>query len=565
MALPSVSLTFKDGGLGIITSGAGRMQVKVGLSTIGTPGVAQTCANPTTAKTLLGAGPLADAVIGHVGRSGAAVLAVNCVLGTAGSVGAFTQVGSGAGVVSASCAPHQQVLIKCFLGGALGTSTFQFSVNGAAYGPVVASVAGSTWAYRVPGTFTTLTFATGTYRTGDVYTLPVTGTVSASVPAGGPATITQVSSPLDAYKLQVKIALAGALATAQFTYSLDGGSVVSSPITTAASYVIPNTGIVLGFSAAAYVATDTYSATCSPPTFTSSAAQAAIEAAFADGTAFEGIHIVGTTDTSANAAVIATMLESEVQSAATTLLRYVWGVCECPTVEADATVKAALASFVSTTGRVSIAIGQCDLLSRDNALTMIRSIAWPYCTRLASTRMSEHPGKVMLGSLTGVSDIYPTFGGASCADTFDSARFVTARRITGMPGLYITRGQTMSLPTSDYSRIMNVRVANRAATIAQTAFTYFLNNDWRIDPDTGKLDARDAIVLEGQVLNQLRTALIGEPGSATDEVSSVSVALNPDNNMLSDSTLGAAISIVPKGYGEQINVGIGFVNPQITG
>jgi hypothetical protein len=561
MSLPSVSVRFLNGGLGVVASGAGKTSVKVGVSLLGDTNVIQVCSGPSTSKRLLKGGPLCDCTVSQTKRSGAVVLAVNVPITSMGTVGAWTHQGTGAGVVSATVAPAEQILAKCTAGGTVGTAAFQFSVGGGAYGaPVVSS--GTTWTRRVPGTFTNLVFAPGTYRLNDVYTITTAGVVS--VTAGGSATVTQSSSPVDAYQLIVTIQKSGALAAATFNVSLDNGNNVSQDYTTAATFVVPGTGIVLGFTSAAYVAGDTYTASATAPAFSSSDAQAAIEAALQSPYNFEGVHIVGTPTTAANAVTLATMLDSELQGAASTYLRYIWGVSECPTVEADATVQAAFANLTSATGRLGVAIGDSDLISGDTGYTMRRNAAWAYTTRLASTKYSTHPGAVQDGGLPGVQAIYAAFGGGAAADTFDDSRFVTLRTFQGQAGYYVTRGNTMDVPTSDYHAIQFVRVINRAATIAQQAMFRYLNADWRIDPDTGAIDSADAISVEGSVAGQIKTAMTGTRGSAKDEISDASVALDPDMNLLSDSTLTANVAIVPKGYSEFINIPIGFINPRLT-
>ena len=561
MALPSVRARFLNGGLGIVTSGAGRTQVKVGVSLLGDPNTIQVCSGSTVAKRLLKGGPLCDCVVNQARRSGATVLAINVPISAMGTVAAFAQQGTGAGAVSGSAAPTDQILAKCTTGGTVGTAAFQFSVGGGAYGPAVVSQ-GATWTKRVPGTFTNLVFAPATYRLNDVYTVTPAGVIT--VTAGGPETVTQSSSPVDQYRAIVTIAKAGARGTAEFTYSLDNGSNTSRVYTTAATFVVPNSGIVLAFTDAAYVQGDIYTSTSTGPAFTSSDAQTAIEAALQSAYDFEGIHIVGTPATAANALTLATMLDTELQGAETEYLRYIWGVSECPTVEADATVQAAFANLVSNTGRLGVAIGDADVSSGDTGLLMRRNAAWSYTGRLASTKYSTHPGEVEGGALPGVQAIYPAFGGGPVADTFDGSRFVTLRTFQGQAGYYVTRGNTMDVATSDYHAVQFVRVINRAATIAQQALTRYLNADWRIDPDSGHLDDRDVISVEGSVEHQIKNAMMGERGSAKDEISGAAVALDPNADLLSDSTLTATVSIVPKGYSEFIDIPIGFVNPRLN-
>jgi hypothetical protein len=559
--LPSVKVRFLNGGLGVVSSGAGKTSVKVGVSQSGAVNKLMVCSSPATAKRLLKAGPLCDCTINQTRRSGATVLAVNAPVSAMGTVAAFVQQGTGAGAVTGSVGPTDTILAKCTTAGTVGTAAFQFSVGGGAYGAPVVS-AGTTWTHRVADTFTNLVFAPGSYRLNDVYTVTTAGAVS--VTAGGAATVTQSSSPVDAYRVIITIVKSGALAAAQFTYSLDNGNNTSQVYTTAASFVVPGAGIVLAFSSAAYVETDIYTSTTTPPSFSSADAQTAIEAALQSAYTFDGIHIVGTPSNASNAQTMATMLDSELQGAETEYLRYIWGVSECPSVEADATVQSAFANLVSNTGRLGVAIGDSDLVSGDTGLTMKRNAAWAYTTRLAAKKYSTHPGEVDGGDLPGVQAIYAAFGGGPAADTFDDSRFVTLRTIQGISGYYVTRGNTMDVATSDYHAVQSVQVIDRAATIAQQAMFRYLNADWRIDPDTGHIDDRDANSVNSSVEQQIKSAMMGERGSAKDEISDVTVALDTSSNLLSDSTLTLTVSVIQKGYSELIDIPIGFVNPALA-
>jgi hypothetical protein len=561
MSIPSVKMNFVDGGLGIIPPGPGGAQAKVGVSLSGTPDIIYPVANGNAVGNSLAGGPLAEACAAVVDVTGTVVYAVPCPIVSAGSVGAWTPTGSGAGVVSSTVGPHVEVDVKVQTGGAVGTAAFQFSVNGGAYGAPVVS-AGTTWVYRVPGTFCILTFAPGTYRAGDVYQVPTSGVVSASSPAGGPSTITQASSPLDAYALRVDIVLGGARGAAQFTYSVDadvsGNALdVSSPILTAATYVIPGTGLILAFSNANYTQGDYYAAAATPPATDNTSIGAAIDALLASQFVFEGIHVVGAPSSSANAATLCTEVDAKMTTAASNQ-RYLFSVIECPQSESDSTISTAFALFVSAKGRIVVDCGDEYLVSTLSGLTMRRSGAWSLGARLAGSKLSESPGKVALGPLPNVANIVRN---EESTPGLSDARFVTQRTLRGKAGYYITDGPTMAAIGSDYSNIMNVRVANRAATIAAAAFTDYLNMDVRVDKSTGYIDERDALKIDSNVSSQLRAALQGTPGSSTDEVSFISATMSRTDNLLSNPIGTAVVTIVPKAYLRSITVNIGFRNP----
>jgi hypothetical protein len=556
MSIPRVVMNFKDGGLGIIPPGPGGAQAKVGVSLSGTVNTIYSVSSGNGAVSSLGGGPLCEAAAAVCDVAGTTIYAVPCPIVSAGSVTAtFAQTGSGACVVSATTGPHVEVIVKCSTAGTIGTAAFQFSVNGSTYSSPVVSVTGSTWVYRVPGTFCVLTFSAGTYVLNSTYTIATTGVIT----RGGSAidTVAASCSPVDAYHVEVTISLAGARGTSQFTYSLDGGETVSSSIVTAATYVIPSTGIVLAFTDAAAVLDDVYAGTATPPATDNTAIAAAIDVLTASAFTFEAIHVVGTPTSAANTATLCTAVDAKMTTAEANK-RYIAAIIECPESESDATIAAALLSFASAHGRIWVVCGDAYLVSTVTGLTQVRNGAWVLCARLAGSKLSESPGKVLLGALKNVADIDRN---EESTPGLSDARFVTLRTLIGKAGYFITDGPTMAQTSSDYNTIMNVRVVNRAAQIANAAFTDYLNADVRVDATTGYIDERDAKKIENNVTAQLQAALQGSPGSSTDECSRVSARMSRTDNLLSSSVATAVVSIVPKGYLRSIIVDIGFVNP----
>lgn len=560
MSIPNVSLTFVDGGLGGVLPGPGGAQAKIGVSLSGTPLSVYAIGTSTQAVATLEGGPLCDATAQVTDVAGTPVYAVPCAIVTHGSVTAtFTQVGSGAGAVTAIEAPHAEIKVKISGAGTLGTMTAQFGVGGAAYGAPVTSAAGwSSTGYRVPGTFCTIVFAAGTYVISEVYTIATTGVITQG--ATGP-TISFTASPVDAYDVDVTIETAGDRGVARFTYSLDGGAVVSAPILTAATYVIPNSGIVLAFSNAAYVLDDVYSGTAIPPATDNTEIGLAFDAIKATSYQIEGIHVVGTPSSAANAATLATAVDGKMTAAAVAK-RYQFALVECPQTEGDAAMISAFTTFESSVGRTCVCGGDAAVISPITGLTLRRNGAWVVAPRLASSKMSENPGKVKLGAIPNVRSIYRD---EEATPGLGDARFITLRTIQGKSGYYITDGPTMASLVSDYRTIMNVRVVNRAAAIASAAFAEYMNGDVRIDSTTGFIDERDALGVDNDVSAQLQAALQGTPGSVKDEVSRVWAQMSRDDNLLSDPEGTATVRIIPKGYLRSLSVQIGFVNPAISG
>jgi hypothetical protein len=126
---------------------------------------------------------------------------------------------------------------KMIAGGGVGTATFQYSTDG-----------GSTWS----GTTTTAatvsigstgmkaTFAAGTYYANSLHQIPVGRVGLQGTPTGGP------------WDFRVQIVTAGALGTATFKYSSDGGTTWSAALTTAATVSLGTTGMVATFASITY-------------------------------------------------------------------------------------------------------------------------------------------------------------------------------------------------------------------------------------------------------------------------------------------------------------------------
>lgn len=552
-----VTLTFRQGGLGIVSPGPGGTQAKIGVSLKGEPLTPVSVATLSALTSALEGGPLCDAAAQVIGVAGTTVICVPCPLVTNGSVGTWSHAsGSGAGSVSTTVGPHKEVLIKVSTAGALGTAAFQFSVGGAAYSSPVTSVAGATWVYRVPGSFVVVTFSAGSYQQNDVYTIATTGMQTRT--SGAPDVVTFVASPVDAYQLRIAFTVAGAVGTAQFTYSLDGGVNTSAPILTAATYVIPYTGIVLAFSST-FAVDDVWTATAVPPATDNTNIGLAFDALLALSTAKELTHVVGTPSSSANAATLAVLVDGKMTTAKTRS-KFETTVIECPRSEVDATIISAFAGFESTEGRVVVAAADTDCISPITGLVLKRSCAWQLCARLAASRLCEKPSKVALGAVPFTRNIYQD---EAANPGLGDARFVTMQT-REKPGYYFSGSPTMASLTSDYGIIPNVRVINRAATIAAESFVEYLDGDVRIDPTTGYVDDRDLATIDNTVSAKLQSALVGEAGSSNDNASAVNAQMSRTDNLLSTSVGNATVNVTPKGYFKNIAVSIGFVNPLLN-
>lgn len=547
--IPEVNIEIVDGGLGLIPASSARTSVKAGVCSRGLLNTVYSFSDTTLLESTLGEGPAVIAAGDTLDVAGGPVIIVPLNPTTYGSVGSTTHTGTGTATVVGNEAPDHQILMKVTTGGALGVAYFAFSIDGGAYGTPVVSAA----TIQVPGMpLVTIAAAAQTYTLNDVWTISPTGVITV-VGAGTAGWITQTSSPVDAYSIIVTIVLGGALGTATFTYSTDGGNNVSSTIQVPGGglYAIPGTGVFLTF-AGTFVADDTYTMTSTPAATSTGDVTTGLTALLADSRSWGFVHVVGTPSSAAAGASLAAVVDTSM-TAAETNFRYVFGVVECPTTESDATVIAAFASFASN--RIMVGAGDVGHISRLTGLITRRNCAWVITSRIAGIRPGKDPAAVGLGSIPNVRSLYRD---ERRTPALDAARFATMRTFIDFPGYYVTNGNMMAAGGSDFTLVQYRRVMDRACQIVRAFEIPLLSEEVRIDLTTGYIDERDAQAFEAKGNSALATGLI-----ATKDASGATVSVSRTTNLLSSGSEPVQVSIVPLAYLKELNNTIGFSNPAL--
>jgi hypothetical protein len=566
--LPNVSITIQDGALGQVPPSSARSQFKTGVCSAGIVGTMYTLSDIAAARAALGTGPLTEAVCQQLAVGGGPVYAMPINPSTAGSASAVTHTGPGSGTVAVSFAPAQSIAIKISAGGTLGTATVQISLGGGAYSSPVATTAGP-WSYAVPGTMTTITIAAGTYVLNDVYTISTLGVVTLVGSGPSASNVTFASSPLDVYSPLITIVTGGALGTATFTLSMDGGNNTGGLVATpgAGKYALPAagsllSGIVVTF-ASSFTAADTYSFTTTAAGFNGTDVTNAFTTALGLAYRFSLAHLVGMASTSAGAATIAATVDT-LMTTAQTAFKYIRCFVECPVTESDSTITTAFASFQST--RVAVVACDVGLISAVDAKIQRRCSSWVVAAHASVVSPDEDLGFVGSNQLIkNVVSIYAN-GGSTTWDptTLNDNRFITMRTFPDRPGYYITRGVTMAAYGSDYSRLTNARVMDVACTIVRAALLPYINGSVRVNTTTGFIAETDALVIEAKVNATLRAGMTGLISTKADGSPGADVVLSRTTNLFSTSTEPVSIRIVPKAYFDALAATIGFSNPALS-
>lgn len=569
MPNPSVKLTILDGALGILPPSIDQAHLKIGVASAGTTNTVAAYADVTAMRTALGNGPLVESIASALvtptqGQAPSPIYGMRILTASTGAAGAVTvtRVASSTGTVAttgSSPVDSYEVRVKIATAGLRGVGTFQLSFDGGlTYAAAVTIPSGGTYADSASGV--TVVFDTGTFDAGDLFSFattepqPTAAEIATALDAAlantiewslvhivgvpplemtavtsagtTPPTVTLSGTPNGAHDVRIEITAGGALATAVFRWSINGGSTWTSTVTTAASVVLTGSGLTAAFAAGTYATNNVYTAHA--------------------GKAFR--------DRLDNA--------STKMAAAETAFRYAFAIVDAIPTASDAVNTQATSTFVSS--RVGSVPSSVRVLSPVSNRRYLRPAAWSLVSRIAATEVHTHPGRVDNGAL---ADVLVSTRDERLTPGLDDARFGTLRTHLGFVGTYVNRGRLFANTGSDYQQVTNRRVMDKACRISRTALMLSLNVDLRTNPANstvlpglpgapGTIDERDARRVESSVLSKLNDGLI-----ATGNASACSVQLSRVDNIISTSTLKLKIRVQPKAYAEFIEAEVALFNP----
>ncbi|HEU4406759.1 MAG TPA: DUF2586 family protein, partial [Polyangiaceae bacterium] len=388
-----------------------------------------------------------------------------------------------------------------------------------------------------------------------------TVTRTGSGPSSG---VTVSGAPLDDYQGVVRIKRGGAVGTATFDLSIDGGKTFSAEYVSAASVATfaAKTGLTLAFAAGTYVAGDTYTWGSAGPTYSTNDLNAALDALKFSAYPIEWVHVVGTvggvddatkvTNFAALVVAVAAEMEEWFQAG-----RFAFAIVEAPDVP-DAAFNVSAIQNLSTI-RVHGAGGYATVVSQVDGAQRKRSVGWPYATQLARVAVHESPGWVEKGPVPGVLDIARD---EFKSEALDPLRFTTMRtfNVWEIPGFFLTRGQGFAPPGSDFALVQKLRVMNRACSLVRAAFGRFVNYSPLVSPSTGFIDEGEALAIDRIGERAIRDGLMS---GATPSVSGCKVTVVLDHNVQGTRKLLVRVRVIPRADVEFLETVIGFSNPAL--
>jgi hypothetical protein len=413
---------------------------------------------------------------------------------------------------------------------------------------------------------------------GPVIAVPIASSVGANtaVTESGttPPDITLTGTPHDDFYGRVEILTGGSLGTATFRYSLDYNAAKpsqatwSQEITTAATYLMPDTGVTLNFAAGTYNIDNRYTWTSTAPTHSNTNVTDGIDAVIANGVDFGWGYVsaamAGATDADRVTALASLFSAVGVRvDSLEAAYKFVGFTLEAPspvdptTAGGLTTWRGALVSGMAASShkRLMVAAGYsrkaADMTIAGYSLPR-RPAGWSVLERISRSTISEHLGDVSstAGILRGIVSIEhdeETTGG------LDGSRFTTLRTLAGRQGFYVTRGHQFATTGSDYSATPRLRVINTASKVLRNAALSYLNSKVVVDTATGRIREDEALAIDADLTFSLNAALV-QPTHA----SSAAAKVSRTNDILATGTLSVEGAVQPVGYAETIPISLGF-------
>lgn len=312
----------------------------------------------------------------------------------------------------------------------------------------------------------------------------VTGSVAGacgSVTSGGtsPPSVTATGAAYDTWSVKVQIIQAGNRGTATFKYSLDNGVTWSQEIVTAATYLIPNTNVTLGFATGTpYSADNVYTFSTTEPGYVLSDLSAAYDGADTDDQDWEMGHVLGQVGgmddatKASNFLALITGMSAKIDASQASH-RFRWLMFEAPDVAdtsaGDTALNAGTASFAEP--RFTCAALFMKLTSPDDGWRYRRHAAWGVMYRLRQLGPDADPaavGAAADGALPSWMSInIPGAKEHNEALRQGLPRFATLRTIAGETGTFVTNAPLFSAPGSDYRWVQHRRLIDLEARLSR--------------------------------------------------------------------------------------------------
>lgn len=312
--------------------------------------------------------------------------------------------------------------------------------------------------------------------------VPITPGTLASLPSlaasgSGPA-VTVTGSQIIGMQLVVRIEAGGAIGTGTFNYSIDGGHYYESdvPITIAAAYEIPDSGVTINFPEGTYVAAETYTGTVESPTATVANTITTITPIL-DNYDVRRIYITGPSD-KVDWAAMGTLADELFSQH-----RPVSMIAEYRTPAIDETYNtwatASETGLLAQRGAydhpyVDVVAAVGDVQCKD-LRTRRKVLAGLYVGRTLSIKTNRHIGRVRSGSINGLLGMSSDY--LAIQETIENAGLITVTSFAGLSGYYWGDDRTLAGSTSNYTSVRPRETVFKALRIARAVALQYIRDE----------------------------------------------------------------------------------------
>lgn len=373
--------------------------------------------------------------------------------------------------------------------------------------------------------------------------------------------VTVAGTATDFFHVIVTMVLGGALGTARFTYSLDGGETTSAVRTTAGggTFLMPGTGLTLTFAAGTHVVGTIHTFTSAPATYDATDLDAAVDALLLLNTRWKFAVFTGRDATASASATLAAGIGGYLDDLADDF-RYLRGLVDCggDSVSNTQTQFAAvedlrLAAFFGNV-RISVA----------NPLEAWRRPFLPYlysaAARVADLTRATNLGWVGRGKLDKVTAI--SFDEAKEGEQLHDVKINTTRTFVGRPGYYGVNGLLKSPVGSDFRYLHWGLAFDLLCQTVSDALHPYINSSLRVNTDgTGTIHPLDKAKIDAAVNARIKAAVLDPVTEQGFQgfFSAAQFAVDPAWNILTSESLKGDVFAVPLANTEQVAITAGLV------
>jgi hypothetical protein len=415
----------------------------------------------------------------------------------------------------------------------------------------------------------------------------VNSAVVDTVPGGGTGTVTLTGTPLDYYQGKIVITKSGDIGTGKFKYSLDGGLSYSDEILTAATYLIPESGITIAMAVGTgtdFVVGDYYTFTTQGPQISTANQTIALAAIRASNYVYSDIFIASGGDGGAlsdSDATRASGLNTELTNLETAAAAFdtankscgIWYEGAEPNAYSDmATYRAAYASALASRvdNRIAVCMGPVQYAPIASKWALRRPAPGiSVCQKLAvMSSLKREPQQLCYASDIGyvgdaregaLPSIIQLYHDELANSAFDDARIITTCNRNGIA--FLTQGLQLAAVGSDYRYSARYRLMTELKKFCQVIVDGYVNATIPVDSATGYPDENWATGKD----TAHRNAIMQTYGGGDGVIVNATVIIRRNVNVLSTNDFYIDFSITPYALAKNVVGTIGFsLTPTVT-